>query len=54
LIALSSDGVTRSIASLQTQLRAAGVIARIKDDRVLLDLRTVLDDPLLVVRLTQT
>jgi L-seryl-tRNA(Ser) seleniumtransferase len=54
LIALSSDGETRSIASLQTQLRAAGVIARIKDDRVLLDLRTVLDDPLLVARLTQT
>jgi L-seryl-tRNA(Ser) seleniumtransferase len=54
LIALSSDGVTRSIASLQTQLRAAGVIARIKDDRVLLDLRTVLDDAMLIERLTQT
>jgi hypothetical protein len=33
-------------------LRSAGVIARIKDDRVLLDLRTVLDDLVLIERLT--
>jgi L-seryl-tRNA(Ser) seleniumtransferase len=55
LIALSPAGA-QHVAPLQLQsmLRDAGVIARIKDDRVLLDLRTVLDDPLLVVRLTQT
>ena len=36
---------------LLAELRARGVIARIKDGRVLLDLRTVLDDEALVGRL---
>ena len=34
--------------ALLTRLRAVGIIARIKDDRVLLDLRTVLDDATLL------
>jgi L-seryl-tRNA(Ser) seleniumtransferase len=38
-------------AALLVKLREVGVIARIKDDRVLLDLRTVLDDDDLVERL---
>jgi L-seryl-tRNA(Ser) seleniumtransferase len=37
--------------ALLAKLREAGVIARIKENRVLLDLRTVLDDDLLVERL---
>jgi L-seryl-tRNA(Ser) seleniumtransferase len=51
LIALTSIGAQHA-APLQTMLRSAGVIARIKDDRVLLDLRTVLDDLVLIERLT--
>ena len=55
LIALTSVGATgRSPLQMQTMLRSAGVIARINDDRVLLDLRTVLDDAMLIERLTQT
>jgi L-seryl-tRNA(Ser) seleniumtransferase len=48
VIALSPVAETRSIASLHNDLRTAGVIARIKDDRVLLDVRTVLDDAALI------
>jgi L-seryl-tRNA(Ser) seleniumtransferase len=40
LIALRSANA----ADLAAELRAAGVIARIQDERVLLDLRTVIDD----------
>jgi L-seryl-tRNA(Ser) seleniumtransferase len=55
LFALTSVGTTgQSPLFLQTALRNAGVIARIKDDRVLLDLRTVLDDAALIERLNQT
>jgi L-seryl-tRNA(Ser) seleniumtransferase len=50
LIALASE--TQSPDALLTTLRDAGVIARIKDDRVLLDLRTVLDDAALIAQLT--
>jgi L-seryl-tRNA(Ser) seleniumtransferase len=53
VIALSSAGEQHA-APLQAMLRAAGVIARIKDDRVLLDLRTVLDDAALIARISQT
>jgi L-seryl-tRNA(Ser) seleniumtransferase len=50
LIALSCppEGGARNIAAVQAALRAAGVVARVKDDRVLLDLRTVFDDAALV------
>jgi L-seryl-tRNA(Ser) seleniumtransferase len=48
LIAVSPGAGTRHVASLQTAFRAQGVIARINDDRVLLDLRTVFDDAALV------
>jgi L-seryl-tRNA(Ser) seleniumtransferase len=41
-----------SPGALQAELRARGVIARIHDGRVLLDLRTVLADSLLVARLS--
>ena len=37
-----------SSAALQVELRTCGVIARVHDGRVLLDLRTVLDDEELV------
>ncbi len=53
LIALSSVGAQHA-APLQASLRSAGVIARIKDGRVLLDLRTVLDDEALIKRLTSS
>jgi L-seryl-tRNA(Ser) seleniumtransferase len=53
LIALSPMVETRHVVSLQDDLRRAGVIARVKDDRVLLDLRTVLDDRALAQRLKQ-
>jgi L-seryl-tRNA(Ser) seleniumtransferase len=43
-LALASASPT----ALQTELRARGVVARIHDGRVLLDLRTVLDDGELV------
>jgi L-seryl-tRNA(Ser) seleniumtransferase len=46
LLAISS--VTRSPHQLLATLRAQGVIARIEDDHVVLDLRTVLDDDALV------
>jgi len=49
LIALSSS--SRASHDVLAQLRAQGIIARIKDDRVMLDLRTVLDDAALVRRL---
>jgi L-seryl-tRNA(Ser) seleniumtransferase len=52
LIALASE--TQSPDAMLTRLRDAGVIARIKDDRVLLDLRTVLDDAALIVQISQT
>ncbi len=52
---------TRAIAlqsaspdALQDALRARGIIARVHDDRVLLDLRTVLDDAALIGALTST
>jgi L-seryl-tRNA(Ser) seleniumtransferase len=47
VIALSPVG-TQGPAPLHQRLRAAGIIARIKDDRVLLDVRTVLDDMALI------
>jgi hypothetical protein len=46
LLAISS--ATRSPHQLLATLRAQGVIARIEDDHVVLDLRTVLDDDALV------
>ncbi|MFC1463746.1 MAG: L-seryl-tRNA(Sec) selenium transferase, partial [Candidatus Brachytrichaceae bacterium NZ_4S206] len=49
LIALTSDA--RTPHEILAGLRARGVIARITDDRVTLDLRTVLDDAELVQRL---
>lgn len=53
LIALTSAGSQHAAPlHLQSMLRDAGVITRIKDDRVLLDLRTVLDDAALIARLT--
>ncbi len=53
LIALTPTGTTGRLPLLLAKLRNAGVIARIKDDRVLLDLRTVLDDTVLIARLAQ-
>jgi L-seryl-tRNA(Ser) seleniumtransferase len=52
LIALASE--IQSPDALLNMLRDAGVIARIKDNSVLLDLRTVLDDAALIERLVQT
>jgi len=49
LIALSSPA--HAPHDVLARLRAQGIIARIKDDRVVLDLRTVLDDAALVRRL---
>ncbi|BCX05649.1 MAG: L-seryl-tRNA(Sec) selenium transferase [Candidatus Roseilinea sp.] len=49
LIALTSD--VRTPHEILAGLRTRGVIARISDDRVTLDLRTVLDDAELVQRL---
>lgn len=49
LIALTSDA--RSPHEILAALRARGVIARISNDRVMLDMRTVLDDDELVRRL---
>lgn len=51
LIALTPLGASSRSPLLLAKLRNAGVIARIRDDRVLLDLRTVLDDAVLVTRL---
>jgi len=53
LIALSPSGEGYDPVSLQRALRASGTIARVKDGRVLLDLRTVLDDDALVQALVQ-
>ncbi|WP_320447900.1 L-seryl-tRNA(Sec) selenium transferase [Candidatus Roseilinea sp. NK_OTU-006] len=52
LIALASNA--RSPGEILAALRARGVIARISNDRVMLDLRTVLDDDELARRLCST
>lgn len=54
LIALSPRSTSPSVAAWQAALRARGVIARITNGRVVLDLRTVLDDQALIARLTAT
>lgn len=54
LIALSPRSTSPSVAAWQAALRARSVIARITDGRVVLDLRTVLDDQALIARLTAT
>ena len=50
-IARRSGTPKRFLEHILLEVRNAGVIARIRDDRVLLDLRTVLDDAVLVTRL---